>query len=723
MNCSYCHTKKGLAKWKCPCTLVRWCSQKCKQQDWAHTNSCSGPPPLPTLPALPTGLDLPMAYPGGGKKNAAASSGTGYGGDGRGDLQKRKAGIKQAVKRENQALKEWQKELSAFVKKKHGAGEDASSILDTLKKVLRSQTPDWWWIQPQRSLYVTALQVCNVLTQHYPREWGEAEDEESAMAALEELSQTSKLLIKQLEKEDSTKDLAAASTTKGVVDLEESPKISPSWFSSQLSSKKTHDKDSSLPKAVVQIREQAAAVVASVVEAPELSMTSAKDRQVLKPHAFETAEAFERPKHFYAAGGGHSKQPDYLYQPYNYLKKKATPTKNGNKKNGLNGIKASAAVLWKEISTYPTALPIEYGSSIFVRSLENQMDMLRALIIGPEDTPYSNGIFMFDISMGDYPHSPPKVQFLTTSSFLSAGAKKVRFNPNLYECGKVCLSLLGTWQGPGWQKGESTLLQVLVSLQSLILGTSEPYFNEPGFQSSQGTARGKTESDKYNKKIRRYTFEVAILPFLKNQLQSANKHNTTTTAKRKDPPGTGATNNKDAIYFPEFAEVIEQHFRLKKQAIQKQLWGWLQEDATLQNLYTEYWNTVEQLEQETTTQSAAAANAKKRARRSKVDAPAVKMQDGVILLDDDDDDDGFEAATALAIKMSVEGLKSDKKPGEKDEVVMLDDSEDEEDCKPSAKPVAKPSANPAAKRSPAPAAKVGEGQEKVDASGDVVDLT
>ncbi len=49
---------------------------------------------------------------------------------------------------------------------------------------------------------------------------------------------------------------------------------------------------------------------------------------------------------------------------------------------------------------------------------------------------------------------PAQVQFLTT------GGGTVRFNPNLYNCGKVCLSLLGTWSGPSWQPGISTLLQV-----------------------------------------------------------------------------------------------------------------------------------------------------------------------------------------------------------------------------------------------------------------------
>ena len=77
------------------------------------------------------------------------------------------------------------------------------------------------------------------------------------------------------------------------------------------------------------------------------------------------------------------------------------------------------------------------------------------MIIGPSDTPYANGCFLFDIFLpGSYPNSPPQVQFLTT------GGGRVRFNPNLYENGKVCLSLLGTWSGPSWDAAHSTLLQV-----------------------------------------------------------------------------------------------------------------------------------------------------------------------------------------------------------------------------------------------------------------------
>lgn len=91
----------------------------------------------------------------------------------------------------------------------------------------------------------------------------------------------------------------------------------------------------------------------------------------------------------------------------------------------------------------------------------------RALIIGPADTPYANGCFLFDIFLpNNYPDVPPMVQYLTT------GGGRVRFNPNLYENGKVCLSLLGTWAGPSWDPAQSTLLQVSLPKYGLVPGTS-----------------------------------------------------------------------------------------------------------------------------------------------------------------------------------------------------------------------------------------------------------
>lgn len=619
------------------------------------------------------------------KKNPPASTGAGYGGD-TGDTKKRKAGIKQAEKRETKVWKNWQAELNKFLNKNHETkGENASDILNTLKQVLRCQAPDWWWKQPQRNMYITALQVCVILSQHYPKEWGDPDDDESAMAAMEELAQTCKLLVKQLEKKgDDNNKPQAGEGASGLLASASSwlaSKISPEnkensgashWLTQQLktTSRATNDEDPSLPSAVLKIRDEAAAAVKAVLDAPECSMMGSHDyyRQKLRPLAFETVETFENPTHYYSPGGGYSNSVANYYIPYHAQKK-------GAKKKDDNGMKSSAAVLWKELSTYPTALPIEYGSSIFVRALENEMDKLRVLIIGPEDTPYANGCFIFDVDMGnDYPNAPPKVQLLTTSSFLSASDRRVRFNPNLYECGKVCLSLLGTWSGPGWQPKESTLLQVLVSLQSLILGTAEPYFNEPGYDGTQGTPHGQAASERYNKNIRTYTLRVAILPFLQNQLRDGGNTKKRAVGRRgKDPPGEDATNT---THFVEFQDVIKQHFKLKKKALQNQLYDWLQKDNSLQNLYSEFWSVTDQLEEEARLQGAVSSGtARRQAKRAKVDAPAVKMKDGVILLDDDDDDDGLQQA--LANSLATDGSAA-KQPKESDEgVIELADSDDE----------------------------------------------
>lgn len=55
----------------------------------------------------------------------------------------------------------------------------------------------------------------------------------------------------------------------------------------------------------------------------------------------------------------------------------------------------------------------------------------------------------------------------------------MRFNPNLYKNGKVCLSILGTWTGPAWSPA-LTLEKVFVSIQSLL--SEQPYTNEPGYE-------------------------------------------------------------------------------------------------------------------------------------------------------------------------------------------------------------------------------------------------
>ena len=161
----------------------------------------------------------------------------------------------------------------------------------------------------------------------------------------------------------------------------------------------------------------------------------------------------------------------------------------------------------KELASLSNSLPIHNTSSVMVCIDEERPDCLKAIIVGPADTPYENGLFEFDIFLpADYPNVPPKVILTTT------GGGRIRFNPNLYAEGKVCLSLLGTWKGPGWHR-KCTLLQVLISIQSLIL-VDEPFFNEPGFERHQGTETGARSSAIYNQRIREATIRYAMIPHL-----------------------------------------------------------------------------------------------------------------------------------------------------------------------------------------------------------------
>lgn len=130
----------------------------------------------------------------------------------------------------------------------------------------------------------------------------------------------------------------------------------------------------------------------------------------------------------------------------------------------------------KEHKLLKTGLP----PGVWVRLFEDRSDLLSVMIEGPKKTPYEDGMFLFDIQLGkDYPTTPPLCHYISYCSD--------RLNPNLYEDGKVCVSLLGTWSGRGSEMWgpESTLLQVIVSIQGLIL-VAEPYFNEAGYEKQKG---------------------------------------------------------------------------------------------------------------------------------------------------------------------------------------------------------------------------------------------
>lgn len=197
----------------------------------------------------------------------------------------------------------------------------------------------------------------------------------------------------------------------------------------------------------------------------------------------------------------------------------------------------------KELCSLQSSLPISSSSTIFLRVHDEMPCKMQFIITGPKDTPYSNGCYVFNMGLQhNYPYTCPQVLLQTT------GNGTVRFNPNLYNCGKVCLSLLGTWSGTGgekWHKDNSTLLQVLVSIQSLIF-VDDPYFNEPSYERIRGTPKGDEASRKYNETIRYENMRWGILEQL-----------------RKGTSG--------------FEDVIKIHFRLKKEEILEECNKWVNE--------------------------------------------------------------------------------------------------------------------------------------------------
>jgi ubiquitin-conjugating enzyme E2 O len=151
------------------------------------------------------------------------------------------------------------------------------------------------------------------------------------------------------------------------------------------------------------------------------------------------------------------------------------------------------------ILSAPGALP----EGVYVRTWESRMDLIRVLFVGPLGTPYEYAPFMIDLYLpAQYPYEPPKAFF---HSWTAEGAgMSGRVNPNLYEEGKICLSLLGTWQGDearneAWVPHQSTVLQVLVSILGLVL-VREPYYNEAGFEPLQGLSTINQNSVAYTER-------------------------------------------------------------------------------------------------------------------------------------------------------------------------------------------------------------------------------
>lgn len=129
--------------------------------------------------------------------------------------------------------------------------------------------------------------------------------------------------------------------------------------------------------------------------------------------------------------------------------------------------------------------------------IHDDTDMLKgyALIMGPSDTPYFGGNYFFEFTYpSDYPHSPPKVNYWTNGN-------KIRFNPNLYICGKVCISILNTWRGDQWTSCQN-ISTILLTLCTLLC--NEPLLNEPG------VSKNNNDMKPYDEIIQFANLDIAV---------------------------------------------------------------------------------------------------------------------------------------------------------------------------------------------------------------------
>ena len=93
----------------------------------------------------------------------------------------------------------------------------------------------------------------------------------------------------------------------------------------------------------------------------------------------------------------------------------------------------------------------------------------------------------------DYPYSPPKLTYKTNTEY-------IRFHPNFYKSGKVCISLLNTWPGDPWTSCQ-TIRSILITLSMLF--DDKPLLHEPSVTESH------FDFQNYNEIIRYKNLEFA----------------------------------------------------------------------------------------------------------------------------------------------------------------------------------------------------------------------
>ena len=175
-----------------------------------------------------------------------------------------------------------------------------------------------------------------------------------------------------------------------------------------------------------------------------------------------------------------------------------------SKPNEKDEIKKSQTLVKRLVKDVKDIIKKPLTDNVFIYShSEDNLLKVYAVVFGPLDTIYENGAYLFEFNFPKtYPFSPPKLTYLTNNG-------KTRFNPNLYRNGKVCVSILNTWRGPGWTSC-MTIRTVLITLTTLL--HNKPLLNEPGVTESHRSFNS------YNKIIQYRNFDTSIRHILTKKI-------------------------------------------------------------------------------------------------------------------------------------------------------------------------------------------------------------
>ena len=219
---------------------------------------------------------------------------------------------------------------------------------------------------------------------------------------------------------------------------------------------------------------------------------------------------------------------------------------------------------------------------IFYEHDETDMLKGRALIIGPADTPYADGFYLFRFNFPvNYPHVPPTVEFCTGDGY-------TRFNPNLYRTGKVCLSILNTWKGEPWS-GCQTISSVLLAICTVL--NAEPLLNEPGI------TKAHRDYDAYNAIITYKNIEVAVFKMLQSVAEPSVTVPEQSVYATKDDEAKVVcecaclkTNDKE---FAMFGDIMREHFLKNKEKIRERVLALATQNLATQSQATQTSQTIE----------------------------------------------------------------------------------------------------------------------------------